>query len=185
MNCDTSYSIKSMFEQVGKRLINPWWLISADGTLYNRAPGHIVFNQVIRLPFYAAHDDWSVEHEVTPDGEVLHFKAVNRLELRCQAYEYHAACNAAFSVEEPPYIAPVEPALARAVLRDTGAGDCIGIECTMLDGQKGAFIQVDADFPGLAAKVVELLSADLAKSIVPDGRGGFYAHRDYMAKVRA
>lgn len=163
MNCDTSSSRASMFEQVGKRIINPWWFISSDGALYNRAPGHIVFNQVIRLPFYTAHSDWNVEHKVTADGEVIRFKAVNRLDLRYRVYEYHAAYNAAFSVEEPSHTPHVEPALARAVLRVTG-GDCIDIECTMLDGRKGAFIQVDADFPALAAKVVELLSADLAKS---------------------
>ena len=50
-----------------------------------------------------------------------------------------------------------EPTLKYATIRD--AVDELHIECRMSDGQKGAFITVDAAFPELAERVLAALTA--------------------------
>lgn len=51
-----------------------------------------------------------------------------------------------------------EPTLYRAVERVTDDLNWIYVECTMSDGQKGVFIQVDINFPKLAQDLVKLLN---------------------------
>lgn len=53
-----------------------------------------------------------------------------------------------------------EPSLIHATVRD--AGDEFHIECRMSDGQKGAFITVDGEFPQLAGIVLDALHNHLA-----------------------
>lgn len=50
----------------------------------------------------------------------------------------------------------MEPKLLYCTQRD--AGDEIHIECRMEDGQKGAFIHIDSEFPELASLVCGLLN---------------------------
>lgn len=51
-----------------------------------------------------------------------------------------------------------EPNVVRATVRD--ADDKLHIECRFSDGQKFAAVIVDADFPVLAQKIAEFLSAN-------------------------
>ena len=49
-----------------------------------------------------------------------------------------------------------EPQVESATVRD--AGGELHIECRMSDGQKGAFVRVDAEFPGLADRIANVLT---------------------------
>lgn len=51
-----------------------------------------------------------------------------------------------------------EPKVIHATIRD--GGDELHIECRMSDGQKGAFVQVDKEFPELADEICAFLNGD-------------------------
>jgi len=56
-----------------------------------------------------------------------------------------------------------EPTVKRCTMRDAideNDADEIHLECRMSDGQKGAFVVVDGDFPELARKLHDFLNAD-------------------------
>lgn len=49
-----------------------------------------------------------------------------------------------------------EPSLTYVTLRD--AGEELHLECRMSDGQKGAFVRVDSEFPQLAERILQALT---------------------------
>jgi hypothetical protein len=51
-----------------------------------------------------------------------------------------------------------EPLITHATVRVSDSEEWIDIECRMEDGQKGAFIQVDASFPQLAMAIAHYLT---------------------------
>jgi hypothetical protein len=57
-----------------------------------------------------------------------------------------------------------EPLITHATVRVSDSEEWIDIECRMEDGQKGAFIQVDASFPQLAMAIAHYLTHEQEKS---------------------
>lgn len=156
----------------GFQLITPHWGLSADYCLYERKPGHSYFRGVVGLPFKGSYEQWQASAQPTGAGDILLFisesEAAKRdagntfswieYDTRTGVFNPCVRC-AQPAVEEAIGETAPEPTLTKAVLRVSDESDGYAdIECTMSDGQKGALVRVDADFPELASKVAELLS---------------------------
>jgi len=67
-------------------------------------------------------------------------------------------------MEDKPHPTIGEPTVSFCTLRE--AEDEWHLECRMSDGQKGAFVMVDGEFPGLAAKLRDFLNTAASLPLV-------------------